>query len=376
MSITTMLIMRRIILSALLAALLLGGCATPPPKKPSRSPEQVHAQVLHLLPARAENREGWAAAVTDAFFALEIDPTASHLCAALAVAEQESGFVADPTVAGLGKIARAEIDRRAEAHHIPAFMVNAALGLTSTNGKTYAERINAARTERELSTIYEDLIDRVPLGQRLFADANPVKTGGPMQVSIAFAEQYAHDHPYPYPLLPHERIRHEVFTLRGGVYFGIAHLLGYPVSYDRMLFRFADFNAGLYASRNAAFQNAVSIASGRSLALDGDLINYNGDTGKTELALRSLESTLDFNDSQIRDALELGESIDFEQTPLYERVYAIAENKRHAALPRAMVPKIDLSGPKITRKLTTQWYADRVEGRYRSCLSRGDSPSG
>jgi len=350
--------------------LLVAGCATPPPKKNVRAPDEVHAQLLDLLPARAENREGWASAITDAFTALQLDATTPHLCAALAVAEQESGFVVDPPVAGLGKIARAEIDRRAESHHIPQFMVNAALGITSSNGKSYAARITVARTERELSAIYEDLIDRVPLGQRLFADANPVKTGGPMQVSITFAERYAHDHPYPYPLPAQGSIRHEVFTLRGGVYFGIAHLLGYPVSYDRMLYRFADFNAGFYASRNAAFQNAVSIASGRTLALDGDLIDFGGDVGKTELAVRSIEDDLAMSDSQIHDALELGESIDFEKTPLYARVYAMAETKRRAPLPRAMIPKIDLSSPKITRKLTTQWYAERVEARYRTCLAR------
>ncbi len=360
--------MRRILI--LFALLLLAGCATPPPTKPGRSPDQIQAQVLQLLPARAENRDAWASAVTDAFVALQLDASASHLCAALAVAEQESGFAIDPPVAGLGKIARGEIDRRAAAHHIPQFMVNATLGIASSNGKSYAQRIAAARTERELSAIYEDLIDRVPLGERLFADANPVKTGGPMQVSIAFAERYAAEHPYPYPLLPHEAIRHEVFTLRGGVYFGIAHLLGYPVSYDRMIFRFADFNAGFYASRNAAFQNAVVIASGRSLALDGDLVDFSGDVGKTELAVRSIKDDLDLSDSQIHDALERGDSIDFEKTTLYERVYTIAEKKRHATLPRAMIPQINLASPKITRKLTTQWYADRVEGRYRTCLSR------
>jgi len=360
--------MRRILILCVLS--LLAGCATPSPTKPARSPEQIRAQVQQLLPARAENRDAWASSITDAFVALQLDATAPHLCAALAVAEQESGFAVDPPVAGLGKIARAEIDKRASAHHIPQFMVNATLGIASSNGKSYAERIAAARTERELSAIYEDLIDRVPLGERLFADANPVKTGGPMQVSIAFAERYAHDHPYPYPLLPREPIRHEVFTLRGGVYFGIAHLLGYPVSYDRMIFRFADFNAGFYASRNAAFQNAVAIASGRPLALDGDLIDFGGDVGKTESAVRSIKNDLDLSDSQIREALERGDSIDFEKTELYERVYALAEKKRHAALPRAMIPKIDLASPKITRKLTTQWYADRVEGRYRACLSR------
>ena len=159
-----------------------------------------------------------------------------------------------------------------------------------------------------------------------------------------------------------------MFTLRGGVYFGIAHLLGYPVSYDRMIFRFADFNAGFYASRNAAFQNAVAIASGRPLALDGDLVDFSGDIGKTELAVRSIKNDIDLSDSQIRDALERGDSIDLEKTSNSTTVYiALAEKKRHAALPRAMIPRIDLVSPKITRKLTTQWYADRVEGRYRTC---------
>ena len=44
-------------------------------------------------------------------------------------------------------------------------MVTAALALSSANGKTYGNRIAAVHTERELSLIYEDLIDRVPLGR-------------------------------------------------------------------------------------------------------------------------------------------------------------------------------------------------------------------
>jgi hypothetical protein len=352
-----------------IAALVLGGCATPPAKL-SRAPPQVHAQLLQLLPARAADREAWAAAITDAFFALQIDPTTSHLCATLAVVEQESGFVVDPRVPALGKIAREEIEHRAAAHHIPGFMVAAALALSSDNGKSYSERIAAVHTERELSLIYEDLVDRVPLGRRLLADSNPVRTGGPMQVSIEFAEQQARARPYPYPLPANGTIRHEVFTLRGGVYFGVAHLLGFPVTYDRMIYRFADFNAGLYASRNAAFQNAVAVATGRALALDGDLVDYGGDAGATELAVRSLAHALDLSDSQIRAALELGTSIRFEQTPLYTRVFALAERKQRKALPRAMVPRIDLSSPKITRKLTTRWFAERVDRRYRSCLAR------
>lgn len=348
---------------------LLSGCATPA-KRLSRTPEQVHGQLMHLLPARVVDRDAWASAVTDAMFALQIEPTPAHLCATLAVAEQESGFAIDPPVAGLGRIALAEIERRADAHHIPRFMLRAALAISSADGRSYAERIAGAHTERELSLVYEDLIARVPLGRRLFADSNPVRTGGPMQVSVDFAQHYARTHPYPYPLLPDDSIRHEVFSLRGGVYFGVAHLLEHQVSYDRMIYRFADFNAGFYASRNAAFQNAVAIASGIALTLDGDLVDYNGGVGETELALRSMIRSLDLSDRQLRRALDASETIEFEKTPLYDRVYALAQARQHAALPRALMPHIDLSSPKITRKLTTAWFAERVEQRYRACLKR------
>jgi hypothetical protein len=55
----------------------------------------------------------------------------------------------------------------------------------------------------------------VPLGRRLFAGYNPVRTGGPMQVSIDFAERHANEKPYPYVI--RGTIRDEVFTRRGGL---------------------------------------------------------------------------------------------------------------------------------------------------------------
>jgi len=354
-----------------LAALtLFAGCAAPTRKQaPTRNPADVRAQIVRLLPATTHDREGWATDITAALAALQIDSSTPNLCATLAVTEQESNFAVDPVVPGLGRIAREEIDRRAQQHNVPQLLVRAALSLSSSNGKSYADRIAAVRTERELSLVYEDFIGKVPLGRRLFADSNPVRTGGPMQVSVSFAEEYAGAHAYPYPV--EGSIRHEVFTRRGGVYFGIAHLLGYPVSYDRMLYRFADFNAGFYASRNAAFQSALGIASGIPLALDGDVLSYDSDkAGATEVAARSLARTLDLSESQIHRALEQGESIDFERTSLYERVFARAEKIERRPLPRAIVPRIDLKSPKITRKLTTEWFATRVDQRYRTCLSK------
>ena len=157
------------------------------------------------------------------------------------------------------------------------------------------------------------------------------------------------------------------------MYFGIAHLLDYPASYDDMLYRFADYNAGHYASRNVAFQNAVSIASGTTLALDGDLLRQGSDAStpsKTELATRKLGSRIDMSDEQIRNDLEREDDASFEKARVYSRVFALADKAKGRRLPRAMVPQIQLQSPKITRKLTTNWFARRVDERYKRCLAR------
>ena len=45
-------------------------------------------------------------------------------------------------------------------------------------------------------------------------------------------------------------------------------------------------------------------------------------------------------------------------------------------MPRAVVPNIALKSPKITRKLTTEWFARRVDERYRRCLVKTAGASG
>jgi hypothetical protein len=260
-------------------------------------------------------------------------------------------------------MARREIDGRAASYHIPGKLVDLALSVRSPNGLSYAERLRQAKTERALSEMFEDFIGSVPLGRRLFGDLNPVRTGGPMQVSIAFAEAQVETTGYPYPL--DNGVRSEVFTRRGGLYFGIAHLLDYPVSYDSMLYRFADFNAGHYASRNAAFQQAVSALSKTHLAIDGDLLREGSrEPSQTELAVRKSGTGLD--ERQIRRDLERGTEHEFEETELYRRVFELADAR--GPVPRAQVPNIRLQSVKISRKLTTEWFAQRVDGRYRRCL--------
>ncbi len=353
----------RIVL-ACIATLVLAACT------PERTPEDVRAELLRKLPVSLPERDGWARDIQAAFAAQDIDPTSENLCAALAVVEQESTYRVDPPVPGLPGIARSEIDRRAAAMHVPELLVEAALKVRSPDGRTFAERIAALRTEQQLSSLFEELAGRIPMGQRLFGRFNPIHTGGPMQVRIDFADRHARGYPYPLD----GSMRREVFSRRGGLYFGIKHLLGYPADYPAMRYRFADFNAGWYASRNAAFQRAIGIASGTRLAGDGDLLTPAAPMdapGLTEQALRNLGGRLGMDAAAIRADLQRGEQAGFANTDLYRQVFAMADAKGMGKpVPRAALPDIALSSPKISRKLTTAWFAGRVEARWKACLAR------
>ena len=349
--------MRR--LPLILLALALAGCAA---QRPQMSAAEGRALIAAYLPPSLSDKEGWAADIHTPMAVLELALTPDNICAILSVTEQESGFKADPPVPNLGKLAWAEIERQRERLGIPAIALDAALSVKSRTGASYRQRIDEAKTERQLSDVFEEMIDRVPLGRTFFADRNPVRTGGPMQVSVAFALEHAKRKRYPYTVV--ESIRDEVFTRRGGMYFGIAHLLDYPAPYDRYRYRYADFNAGHYASRNAAFQVALAQVSGRKLDLDGDLL------AETEAAARSIAAQLGMDPAQIRRDLDHGKSREFEATPLYRRVFELAERKAGRPAARAVVPAIELQSAKFTRKLTTEWFADRVVARHRQCLAR------
>ncbi|MFR9717906.1 DUF1615 domain-containing protein [Aeromonas diversa] len=372
----------RLPLAVLSLALLLAGCASEPPAPASsatpvgrptpkamqpQKPADMKSRIVKFLPRNVADKPGWANDVVTALTSQGLTVSDHNVCTVLAVAEQEATYQADPVVPGLSKIAWKEINTRAGKLLIPEFMVRTALSIKSPTGKTYAERIDALRTEREMSEIFEDMIGTVPMGKQLFGNMNPVRTGGPMQVSVAFAEASARGYPYPVK----ESIRHEVFTRRGGIWFGTKHIFGYPADYPDTLYRFADFNAGWYASRNAAFQAAVSRLSGKTLALDGDLIRYDTDKpGNTELAVHTLAGQLKMSKTAIHQSLRLGDSSEFAQSALYHRVFTLADQKAGKRLPRAILPGIQLKSPKITRNLTTAWFAKRVDEREQRCVQK------
>ena len=349
-------------------AAAMAGCAGGPPTA-TLSPTDARAIIDESLPRGLSDRNGWLNDIYAAFTVLTVQPSHENVCAVVAVIQQESGFQVDPVIPGLGAIARREIDSRAEHAHVPLMIVHGVLGLKSSDGRTYSERIDRAKTEKDLSDIYEDFIAGVPMGRTLFDDKNPIRTRGPMQVNVVFANEFAAAAPYPYPVK--RSIADEVFTRRGSIYFGIAHLLDYRAPYDGYIFRFADYNAGQYASRNAAFQHAVSVASGIPLDSDGALLPRVEDAntpGATELAARTLGARIALSNAAIHAGLQQGKFKSFEQSTLYLRVFELADQAAGTPVPRALLPAIKLQGPKITRHLTTEWYAQRVEQRFKSCL--------
>lgn len=371
------------------AAVTTAPVTTAPPSQVSLLPQapvatvpgigeaQARALLLQLLPPKISDRAGWSKDILGAFTGLRIPYEAQYFCAAIAVIEQESSWQSDPTVPGLNKMVWKEIGKRADKYHIPLVAVQAALLKPSPDGRSYKARIDSLQTEKQMNAVFEDMVaDAARLGLPLDVK-NPIRTGGPMQVSVEFAEGHVRAWPYPYSYKG--SVRQEVFTRRGGLYFGIANLLHYRVNYPQMIYRFADFNAGRYSSRNAAFQAALVRLSKQKMALDGDLLIYqqgrpSSQQSTTQKWLQQLAPKLGLSSAEIERDLRLEKAEAFSQTQLFKRLFELASQQAGHPLPQQVMPQIRLVSPKITRKLTTEWFAKRVDGRYQTCLARQPLP--
>jgi hypothetical protein len=143
-----------------------------------------------------------------------------------------------------------------------------------------------------------------------------------------------------------------------------------------MIFRFADYNAGVYTSRNAALQAQLSKLVGAPLALDGDLLRYekdgtpSDDDSRTMQALRTFRQRFaaTLTDEQLRDDARLEKTFAFEATATW-RALTEAFTARLGHAEYAMLPDVILESPKLSRKLSTAWFAESVDHRYQSCLA-------
>src|SRR5579862_3338809 len=69
------------------------GCIPERPERPATQPmTQAHDVIYAALPATVRGRNGWADDLYSVFNALDLTPTPAHVCAVVAVAEQESSL--------------------------------------------------------------------------------------------------------------------------------------------------------------------------------------------------------------------------------------------------------------------------------------------
>ena len=333
---------------------------------------------------------GWAADMLTGFADNRIEANRENICSAIAVISQESGFVANPAVPGLGKLAEKALAEKLGAVPILGARILAYLETVPEANSSFSDHIRAARTERDLDLIYRAMLayaaGRTETGfivnsgllNRYIEDRNDVSTIGSMQVSVAFAlEDVGKERWTTMSLQDVYALRDDLYTRKGGMKYGILQLLGYDTGYDKKIYRFADYNAGRYASRNAAFQSVIAKLSGENLSLDGDFLAY-ARPGKALAKVTNSESALRFaikklqlplTDKQVRTDLLKEKSVDFASTRTFtalREAYASATGKQP---PFAMVPEITLESVKIRTQMTTAIFAERVTARYQRCMA-------
>ncbi len=355
------------------------------------APPLTAEEAVALVPEKVPERAAWAADVVRALEGHRLPGDAPAVCAVMAVIEQESGFDADPAVPGLPKMVLARLAEKVEklgplgGPALKALLDQRAPGTT----RSFEERIPLLKTERDVDRWFRELLAyyRGQHPATLFAadvvsellsakglDAlNPVTTAGSMQVSVRFAERVAKERGFPV-----ENVREQLYTREGGVYYGALRLLGYPANYEDPVYRFADYNAGVYASRNASLQAQLTELTGRPLATDGDFLAYDARAEPLDVDTQSLRATLAFREryapqlteGRIRKDLLREKELAFEQTETYRAIRRAYVEKKKVAAPYAQIPAVTLQSPKLTRERTTGWFARSVEQRYRRCLER------
>jgi len=379
-------------------ALLLGACAlvacrrgagplepsVPPP------PRLGLAQVERLIPPHVKHREDWARDILAALEAEELVPSPPTVCSVLAVIEQESGYKEDPAVADLPRLVRSRLEEHANKLGPLGRKALASVleGKSPGHKKTFDERLRTVRTERDLDRLFRDILtyyeDKYPttyaaadLASSLFSsgkleDFNPITTAGSMQVSVRYALEKEGEDANPV------QVREAMYTRAGGVRYGTARLLGYEAAYPEPLFRFADYNAGVYASRNAALQAQLTRLTGIPLAPDGDLQLYDKQGEPLDEDSQSLQALLAFrkryapelSERQVRRDVRKEKQEDFETTDTFRAVKRVYANETGESPAYAQLPQVTLRSPKLKNERTTAWFARSVEARFQKCQAR------
>jgi hypothetical protein len=338
---------------------------------------------------KVKDTQGWASDMHDVLREHDLDRSKENVCAAIAIIDQESGFVANPSVPGLGKLSETALREKFGRIPIAGSFALRWMEKNPSTEDSYMLRIRTAKTERDLDVTYrrfvENMSSKVGISEVLnwgllngiVEERNDIDTAGSMQVSVKFALKTSRERRWlPMTLADTYGVRDDLYSRHGGMYYGIKQLLDYETGYSQKIHRFADYNAGRFASRNAAFQKIISELGRSPLALDGDLLLYDKDEASprvsaTEKALQRIAKAheLKLGNADIRDDLLQSRGIGFNETRIYLKIRNLYQQQTGKAAPYAILPVINLSSPKIRRHMTTADFATSVNKRYQACLA-------
>lgn len=353
-------------------------------------------QIRKLIPARVNDRGSWAQDIYSITENLKIPNSKENICSIIAVVDQESNFVANPNVPGLGQKAVKEVSSRLQEKFEAklgetlggplASYFNDVLQNQPSPDNNYLKQMSKVKNEQELDVLYREIFDYMSkhyhvsaltgaaklVGQDFAEKMNPITTLGSMQVHINYAKAHKRS------AMSNNELRDDLYTQYGGLYYGIHRLMLYPAAYDKAIYRFADYNSGMYSSRNAAVQKMINQLTDTDLSLDGDLLSYdkNGDplpsATSTEKAITNLfiSNKILITARQLRNDLKKEKDADFEKTQTYIAISKLYKEKTGKDPIYAIMPEVVISGPKLSRDYNTNWYASRVNGRYDTCMQR------
>ena len=356
------------------------------------------SQISRLIPARVKERDAWAVDISRIMDELKISKTQENVCSVIAVVDQESNFVANPTVPDLGnkaiKAFQTEVPQKFVRQFGPALGPAVSRYFTSvlvnepSKENSFLIQMRTVKTEQQLDLIYRQIFAYVSkqfyadsitnaaakfMGKDIGEDNNPITTIGSMQVSVKYAREHQRDNASV------NELRDYMYTREGGLYYGIHRLMKYPAAYDNAQYRFADYNSGMYSSRNAAFQQDINKLLNADMALDGDLLLYDKDDkaqsmpSQTETALNQLfaDHGMPMKPEQIRADLLQEKQAEFENTSTYQNVITLYKQQFGKNPPYAIMPQVVISGPKLSKDYNTNWYATNVTRRYETCMRHG-----
>lgn len=355
-------------------------------------------QIGKVIPSRVSERTSWAQDIFDISQQFGIPKTKENICTIVAVVDQESNFHANPEVAGLGAKAVQEVQDRLDEKFkdklgksiggTVAGYFQDVLKNHPTPEDNYLSQMRKVKTERELDELYREIFSYMSkhyhvsaltgaaklVGQDISEKMNPITTLGSMQVHINYAKEYKRQSGNM------AELRTDLYSQYGGLYYGIHRLMMYAADYDQPLYRFADYNSGMYSSRNAAAQKMLNTLTDLDLSLDGDLLLYSKDGGvrkqpsQTEKELLNLfnQHNVIITPRQVRSDLKKEKEKAFEETATYLALKKLYEEETGKASIYAIMPEVVISGPKLSRDYNTNWFATRVNGRYQTCMQKAN----